>query len=543
MSAYFHSYLCGRKAAEWLIDMNKKLRTIWSIVTALSVLFLSGCATNPEKNIVTSKNDGSFDIGILQSATTSESTADAALAQEMETMEKTKVSLFQWQSQFFSTDGTVEFKTNINEEISNGAMPVVEVAPHFWTEENTRHIAEVLFGDQVFCEAPPKLGAVKDIFSKEELRAAIQRWSVYSNEEALLALFPSMAERKDRVELYLNRIKNEIASCSTLLEEIPEASQYGETKWVFQPDWKYMYSDESVPKKMQANANEQLSVTTTVDDIPYQLIFTRYNGKEYKLNTIFVYPDTVYSPMGIDRDIFRAQLCRTEEPTGEQMDGVKEKAINMLNRMEIGNWVVDKCYLENTNSEGIPEYVIHVSAVPSFEGVAAMYRTQLDNLSENYAPSYYLTEAIMQFSANGDLIYLQLSSPLDIVNVVSENVAVMNLEELTERAKNHLILSDYQAYGLSGQLLESYEEGAAESLVCKIELNRLDYGLIRVKVAGSDDNYYYIPGIILLGTIDYCGKDSGTVYASSGDSFGEDHITPIVALNAIDGSIIDLNKG
>ena len=22
MSAYFHSYLCGRKAAEWLIDMN-----------------------------------------------------------------------------------------------------------------------------------------------------------------------------------------------------------------------------------------------------------------------------------------------------------------------------------------------------------------------------------------------------------------------------------------------------------------------------------------------------------------------------------------
>ena len=24
MSAYFHSYLCGRKAAEWLIDMNNR---------------------------------------------------------------------------------------------------------------------------------------------------------------------------------------------------------------------------------------------------------------------------------------------------------------------------------------------------------------------------------------------------------------------------------------------------------------------------------------------------------------------------------------
>ena len=26
MSAYFHSYLCGRKAAEWLIDMAKNLK-------------------------------------------------------------------------------------------------------------------------------------------------------------------------------------------------------------------------------------------------------------------------------------------------------------------------------------------------------------------------------------------------------------------------------------------------------------------------------------------------------------------------------------
>ncbi len=522
--------------------MNKKLRTIWSII-ALSVSFLSACAANPTQSVVTSKNDGSFDIGILQSAATSENIADAALVPETDAMEETKTSLFQWQSQFSSTDGTVEFKMNINEEISKGAMPVVEVAPHFWTEENARHIAGVLFGDQVFYEAPPKLGEVKDIFSKEELRAAIQRWSTYTNEEALLALFPNMAERRDRMALYLNRIKDEIANCSTLLEEMPEFSRYGAAKWEFQPDWKYMYPEENVPNNMQANANEQLFVTTTVDDIPYQLIFTTYKGNEYKLNTVFAYPDTVYSPMGIDRDIFRAQLCRTDEPMAEQMENVKEKAENMLNRMEIGNWVVDECYLENTNPEGIPEYVIHVNAVPVFEGVAAMYRAQLDNFSENYAPSYYLTEAIMQFSANGDMVYLQLSSPLDLVNVVSENVAVMNMKELMERAKNHLTLSDYHAYGLSGQLLESYEESAGEALVCKIELGKLDYGLIRAKVAGSDDNYYYIPGIILYGSTDYCGKDSGTVYASSGDSFGGERVTPIIALNAIDGSIIDLNNG
>lgn len=28
MSAYFHSYLCGRKAAEWLIDMKNRLEEL-----------------------------------------------------------------------------------------------------------------------------------------------------------------------------------------------------------------------------------------------------------------------------------------------------------------------------------------------------------------------------------------------------------------------------------------------------------------------------------------------------------------------------------
>lgn len=108
----------------------------------------------------------------------------------------------------------------------------------------------------------------------------------------------------------------------------------------------------------------------------------------------------------------------------------------MLNHMGIGTWAVGECYVENTNTDGIPEYVISLNAVPVFEGAAAMYRTQLDNLSENFAASYYLTEALFQFSANGDLVYLRLSSPVDIVDVINKNVATMNIDELMERAKN-----------------------------------------------------------------------------------------------------------
>ena len=42
MSAYFHFYLCGRKAAEWLIDMKL-------LAAVLCLFLLVGCAEKQEE--------------------------------------------------------------------------------------------------------------------------------------------------------------------------------------------------------------------------------------------------------------------------------------------------------------------------------------------------------------------------------------------------------------------------------------------------------------------------------------------------------------
>ena len=61
--------------------------------------------------------------------------------------------------------------------------------------------------------------------------------------------------------------------------------------------------------------------------------------------------------------------------------------------------------------------------------------------------------------------------------------------------------------------------------------------MTRVKVPNTDNSYYYIPALILSGTINYCGEQSGTVYQSNPDG-----IYPLVAINAVDGSIIQLDN-
>ncbi len=525
----------------------------WCAATLFLTVVLSACAPNPTQEIVINKNDGSFDIGVLQTdpgkAGDATNALDETAATDVtDTTVPTEAAVYkaiQHMEPFTSTDKSVEFAFNIDQSIIDQTYPVVEVCPHMFTGDDAQTIANALFGNLTFYEAAPTLGEIKDIFSKAEMRSAIQRWSTYTNKEALIKLIPKLADRSALMDMYLQRIKGDVADFSLLLEEIPEENIHPETKWEFQPEWRYMYTEEQVPadRRNSKGNNQQICVTTTVGDIPYRLNFTTNNGSAYKLNTIFAYPGTVYSPMGVDNDIFIAQLCRTKEPTETQIENVKKKAVETLNSMGIGLWEVANYSLNKSNEEGSASYVITINAVPVFEGVAAMYRTQLDNLSENFSASYYLTEAFLQFSANGDLVNLRLSSPVDIVNVVNKNVAIMDINELLERTKNHLSLSDKNAYGLSGQLLQDYQKSAGEDFICKIELSKLDFGLIRVKVAGSKENYYYIPGMIVYGSVDYCGKDSGEIYVSSGRSLGAERVIPLVALNAIDGSIIDLNNG
>jgi hypothetical protein len=516
--------------------MSKIINYAKCALYVVCLFLLTACQKNPTEQSIISKNDGTLDISIHETAPnkSEDSVGDPSHTTPDETRH------IQYTDTFFSTDGSVEFSLNINQDITDQAYPVLEIAPHMLTSADAENIATALFGQVDFYEVPPTFGKIEDIFSKAELMDSIQRWSAFTNEQSLIELFPSMAGRKDRMNLYLERIKQDIAEFSMLLETMPDNTPHATTKWEFQPEWKYLYPEQDVPKYLQTDpyANQQVCVTTTVDGIPYQLHVTTFNGDEYKLNTIFAYPGTTYSPMSIDRDIFRAQLCRTAEPTTEQIEAVQENAQEMLNRMGIGSWEVNNYSVENTNSDGTPEYVISLTAVPVFEGSSAMHRPQLDNLSENFAASYYLTEALLQFSANGDLIYLRLSSPVDIVEAINKNVATIEIDNLIEKAKKHLTLSDYHAYGLSGEVLVGYQQSAGEDLICKVGLTKFDYGLIRVKVPDSKENYYYLPGIIIYGSVNYCGKNSGTIYVSS-EMLGEENIKPLIALNALDGSIID----
>lgn len=483
-------------------------------------LTLCACQPSPKEHVITSKNDGSFDIGVVQNATEPQ---------------ENWLSL-DYDETFYSSDKSVEYIVNLQESYPRIAMPVLEVAPYFLSSEDAQRVAEVLFGDTPIYISKQRHNDVE--FSKQEIQIKLQRWTQYANNSSVEALYGRAQENTVKI------VQKYIEEYTSKLEDAPEDSANELCKWEFLKESCYSMSEEEIAEQGTSQDNDAIKAELDVGNIHYAYNVALRDKEDFKMSRISAYPYGGVSPDNIDEHIFKAILCRTDEPTDSQIDEVKQLAADMLEGMQLGEWEIDQCYLETLWYGETAEYIIHVTAVPVFEGVHAIRRPQLRSLQSEalYASNYYLTDVEFKFSANGDLVYFELNSPVQITSLINKNVATLDMETLIEKAKQHLSLRDVGEYGLSSEEIAADEDYFGEEINCKVNIVEMEYGLTRVKVPNSDDKYYYIPSLALYGTVEYCGEQSGTVYSSSGEYSSEDRLINLVCLNAIDGSIIELSN-
>lgn len=116
-------------------------------------------------------------------------------------------------------------------------------------------------------------------------------------------------------------------------------------------------------------------------------------------------------------------------------------------------------------------------------------------------------------------------------------MATLPIGELQENAKTFLTLSDSKTnFGLPVGYPEILETLYGEKIVCKVEITQAEYGLSRINIRNSDNEFYYVPTFAYKGVAKYQGKESGTVFQST-DQYGE-YVQPLVWINAVDGSVI-----
>lgn len=496
-----------------VLNMAKwKRPKLWVSVTCgiLCIAILTACAANPLSDIVTSKNDGSFDINVVQSATISkdpDATQDVAYTEE-----------------FYSSDGTVLFQMNIEEQLTDANMPVVEVAPYFLTEEDAQRVAQVLFGDAEFYESRSML---IEEFTKSEIQEKIARWAEYTNEEALGQLMPNQADIPDEIDL----IKRFIEKYTQMLDTAPDERLREPCQWTFKcSEYYHRIPTEDVDED-DPDWNDAISAQVELNGIPYVYTASIRDREDYKISNISVYLSTnEISPSLLDTYIYYNKLLRTPEPTEDQLKEAVDRAQNMLDQMNLGEWKVDQCNIVENYYGRDSWYAIEVKAVPVFNGAAALRQERTDEL---LLDSHYLfTNTEFIFSANGDLISFDLESAVEVKDVVNNNVAVMTVEEMMEKAKTFLKNSDYYNYGIGDpEFIDRYVEKGID-VGCKIEITHMEYNLARIKMPNEDNCYYYVPGITLVGNIEYYIEETGDLILDYQNK-------TLVTINGVDGSIIN----
>lgn len=493
--------------------MRKTYLLLCLLVFTLS---LSACNPSPPKEVVTSRNDGSFDSKVIQPA------------EESHAPDATEALAFS--DTFVSTDGSVTFQIEVRNTISTPNMPVVEVTPHTITEEEARNAAFALCGSSTtFYEAEPTLN---ERYSKSEILAQINRWAPYTSAEGMQQLFPRGDERSWESNAQTLRETIAYMTSEYLGENSPDYTR-PLCQWTFHKSSYYLYGAEAAATIDTSRDNDEISTWASMgdgEDGRYHIVtISRRNLDDYKLNNIY-YSATTSGPLLVDYALYRAEKLRTDRPTETQIEEAIQKAQAIMDQIGLGSWKVVFSDIETASMGDVTEYLINVTAVPVFQGVAAIQRPQLDNLKSDtvYASNYYLTEATFAFSYDCTLMDFILYSPVDVKQVLNENVKTLTPEELITRAKEHLSLSDAYEYGAP-------LENIVTEYTCTVKISQVEYGLTRTKAPNTDESYYYVPASVFRGSVEYCIKDTGEVFY-----FQED--VPLLMLNAVDGSVIPLTN-
>lgn len=482
-------------------QIKKGLCGILALTMCVSVM--TGCASNPNKGAVTSKNDGVFEQNMTVAAT-------APLDEQV-----------QYSESFVSTDGTAEYIINFDQKMTSDPLPIIEVVPHFFTGEEVKQIAHVLFGDVDFYEREPE----KDPqFSKEQLQKEINWMSSLANTAAMQELYGNndydYAEEIDYLKQFMQQY-------TVQMETAPEENPHEPCDWTYKSD--ALYNTPSY-------GNSVIYATVDLGDVNYKIYVNHRDKNDYKLSSLSVQLGDGLGYAHGEMDYLRAQLCRTAEPTEEQITSLKEKAQTMLDQMGMGQWEVSSASVLKEMYGDTPEYQVLIGATPVFNNVHSIFGQPMAGLTSTdaNASNYHMSSAVFQFSANGDLVYFDMTSPVEVQTVVNEGTAILPTEELMGKVKDHLSLTGAQEAYLFGVVESWYQK----PLSCKIEMNRMEFGLARVKVANKDFTFYYVPAFVVYGSTHFIDAETGeeVVFPYEETATAE---RALVWINAVDGSIID----
>lgn len=406
---------------------------------------------------------------------------------------------------FQSADGTVEFSFHIDQELPTKDLRILEAALRPVTGEDAKKLAEVVFPECTFYDQEPQ---TSQVYSREEVERNIELYTKYSDLSALTELYGG--EARD----YSIHIAEYREIWKKRLEKAKEENPHEICQWEFKPDMYYYDID-------QRDANNYWNVIyseTRKGDVVYGLNVFRSSepGRQVQKLDIGVSGELLSHQLGW------YTLCHGDEPNETQIEKAKERAQDILDRLDVGRWKVTEAeagYSRLANGS----YII-VKAEMLLDDFQVPFITGIED-------GWWLSNAYMGLTVDGEMVDFGLVLPMELKSTVTDRPNLLSLDTLLAKTKEKLTdttASDQFGHNLFPLHIE--EQKAGESLVCQVDVTKLEYTMARMKAPDDAETFYFYPVLTFHGTADYYGKDSGICHVTTEES-------PLFSISALNGEM------
>lgn len=484
---------------KWSMKYSKFFR-----VVGLSLLFslLCGCLPTPEKEIVTSKNDGFFEAA-LESPPAS-GTESVSLGPQV----------YNGSIVTSDIDGSICAKL----QIVNTA-PVLLVRPKQIGAETARRIGEVLFGDSPIYE-------YSTVKSKSELEGIILGLRQFISDRAALVEYYNGNE--EIAESVISDYKLRIANYEQAYASAPEDVVPRLCDWVFHPRSYYEEpSNITAATDISYNKTETIEAMGTMDGLPYSYeVFVR-SESDYRCNMVFFHVD--------DLSVSESAIFSNRVPTDENMTWAKELAEELLEEMDLGDWVTDSCEVVSCMlSNGELGYRIIVNMAPVYEGIKVTRQEQLDNLlHDDPNASNYKYESIRFDFTTDRLLAFEYQGGLEKVGIVNSNVRLIDSQALKEAFEQYV------------KTLQVDQLTAWECSKVKINVDYVEFGFCRTRIKNNQSDFYLVPAYTFSGSVTPLDERGKMIVVKDeyGNVVDPSTTVTLATVNAVDGSIINTELG
>ncbi len=467
------------------------MKKIVTVIVLSACLFFQACRQNPESAAVNSKNNGLFESKIENSPRENIGNEEINRSDVENDGVVEKIV-----EQFSSNDKKLLFTIDLHIDSVKYLSPVIRVAPHQISSDEAKKWANVLFDGNTAYEAT-------SILTKEEIERQILFYKELMNDEEWLAQFQDKQATRD---YYSSMVENYEAQ----YDSAPEFNELRESDWLFQ-DLNY-YEPNYLSNDGRAQA---LSGTQAIEVMakgvnghsPVMKVLNR-DADDYKMNRMeFYYLDE-------EELFYDLPYC---ELSADQAVDIADK---LREELALSDWVLLEVLDESDGSSS--KFTVYYT--PVVMGNTVLHDYIVIDPELQYAANYDYSQLEITVY-NGTVVSVWLTSPLDVVEVISEVVETISLEEAYQTFVHQM----KSAYDINSFIEGVNEDPEFQDVQFEIDVSNIQKGLFRVKEKNNEGYYLLVPSYIFIGEVSINGSSWGS--------------TDLCLINAVDGTLIDAALG